>query len=220
MAASSRAVFFVFAILPTPRYHTQRDTVQPLGVMLVPGAAVHRLVGIVRLDAPARRVEIACTGAEGLQRVADSARRHSPRPAPTRPVRPGSPEAAPPDRRPRIPVVPVTVVVGRCSHRGIYFTGPFTDLYRRGLQGLPYEGSFGKATGEVKARRPKGLDRALPKLYSKPRVPGPASRLRHSARRCHALLSFLAPTRLRKAPKMKADQSEPSRRLTAARMPM
>ena len=31
------------------RYHSQRDTVQPLGVTLVPGAAVHRLVGIVRL---------------------------------------------------------------------------------------------------------------------------------------------------------------------------
>ena len=29
MAASSRAVFFVFAILPAPRYHAQRDTVQP-----------------------------------------------------------------------------------------------------------------------------------------------------------------------------------------------
>jgi hypothetical protein len=46
MAASSRAVFFVFAILPTPRYHTQRDTVQPLGVMLAPGTAVHRWFGI------------------------------------------------------------------------------------------------------------------------------------------------------------------------------
>ena len=29
MAASSGAVFFVFASLPAPRYHTQRDNVQP-----------------------------------------------------------------------------------------------------------------------------------------------------------------------------------------------
>jgi hypothetical protein len=152
MAASSRAVFFVFAILPTPRYHSQRDTVQPLGVMLVPGAAMHRLVGIVRLGAPARRVEIARTGAEGLQRVADSARRHSPRTAPTRPVWPGSPEAAPPDRRPRIPVVPVTVVVGRCSHRGIYFTRPFTGYTAEDFKAFHMKVSFGKATGEVKAR--------------------------------------------------------------------
>ena len=69
--------------------------------------------------APAHRVEVARTGAEGLERVRRrSAGRYSARPPPARPVRPGRLPAAPPDRRPHPGHLRHRGPVGRCGHRG------------------------------------------------------------------------------------------------------